>query len=89
MGDYNRGGQGRTTNRAGVTVTDEDFEPGEVKFRHRDGYGFVKRFGKPDAYFHVERLDPMVRDQMLAGAAVQVAVGNGKKGPVVLAVRIS
>jgi cold shock CspA family protein len=74
--------------RPQATVRPEDFEPGTIKFRHRDGYGFVTRDGKADAYFHVERVDPAIRDLIVSNTPVLVAVGSGKRGPVVLAMRL-
>lgn len=74
--------------RVSSKVTESpDFEHGTVKFVHRDGYGFVEREGKPDAYFHVERFPADLRLKLKAGVPVMVAVGNGKRGPVVLAVK--
>ncbi len=74
--------------RPAVSIRPEDFEPGVIKFRHRDGYGFVSRDGKPDAYFHVERLDPAIRDMIASEVEVEVAVAAGKRGPLVLAMRL-
>jgi cold shock CspA family protein len=71
-----------------VTVRDEDFEPGTIKFIHRDGYGFITREGKPDVYFHVARLPEDVVDQLNDGSKVMVAVGESKKGPTALMVRL-
>lgn len=74
----------------GNRVTESpDFEAGTVKFVHRDGYGFVAREGKPDAYFHIERFPVDLRSSVKAGTAVMVAVGSGKRGPVVLAIRLA
>lgn len=78
----------REQRRASVTVRDSDFEPATIKFIHRDGYGFVSREnGKPDAYFHLDRVDDSVRDQLAKGMSVTVAVGSGSRGPVVLVLR--
>lgn len=79
---------GREAPRGQVTVRDEDFEPASVKFVHRDGYGFVRREGKTDAYFHVERLDPEVVAVLTEDLEIEVAVGDGKRGPNVLAMRL-
>lgn len=77
------------TEDAVVTVRDEDFEPGTVKFIHRDGYGFITRpNGLPDVYFHVARLDVEVANQLEENMAIEVAVGQGKRGPAALAIRI-
>lgn len=72
-----------------VTVRDEDFEPAEIKFVHKDGYGFVRRENKADAYFHVERLDPEVVAVIKEDTPVDVAIGDGRKGPHVLAMRLA
>lgn len=70
-------------------VRPEDYEDGVVKFLHRDGYGFVSREGKDDAYFHMERLVDDVRETVVQGSHVQIACGTGKKGPVVMAMRLA
>lgn len=72
-----------------VTVREEDFEEGTVKFVHRDGYGFIIREGKPDVYFHVARLPPEVANQLEEGTKVLVAVGTSKRGPSALMVKIA
>jgi cold shock CspA family protein len=71
-----------------VTVRDEDFEPGKVKFIHRDGYGFITREGKSDVYFHVARLPEDVADELVDGKEVLVAVGESRKGPAALMVKL-
>jgi cold shock CspA family protein len=71
-----------------VTVRDEDFEPGKIKFIHRDGYGFISRTGKSDVYFHVARLDPETVTQLYEGVEIKVAVGESKRGPAALAIEL-
>jgi CspA family cold shock protein len=73
-----------------VTVRDADFEPGVVKFVHRDGYGFITRDGgKKDVYFHVARISPEVADELEEGSRVLVAVGESKRGPSALMVKLA
>lgn len=72
-----------------VTIRDEDFEPGRVKFVHRDGYGFIMREGKSDVYFHVARMPAGVANELQENTAVLVAVGEGKRGPSALMVKIA
>lgn len=71
-----------------VTIRDEDFEPGRVKFVHRDGYGFITREGKPDVYFHVARVPADVANELRENTAVLVAVGDSKRGPSALMMKI-
>jgi cold shock CspA family protein len=73
-----------------VTVRDEDFEPGTIKFIHRDGYGFITRTsGAPDVYFHVARLPPELVNQLEEGSQILVAVGESKRGPAALMLRLA
>jgi cold shock CspA family protein len=73
-----------------VTVRDEDFERGTIKFIHRDGYGFITRTsGAPDVYFHVARLSPDLVNQLEEGTEVLVAVGESKRGPAALMVKLA
>jgi cold shock CspA family protein len=71
-----------------VSIREEDFEPGIVKFVHSDGYGFITRAGKSDVYFHIARLDPDVVNRLKEGTPVEVAVGDGKRGPAALMLRL-
>lgn len=79
----NKGGHGA------VSIRDEDFEPGKVKFVHKDGYGFIERDGKPDVYFHVARLHSEVVPHLTEGREVLVAVGDGKRGPNALVMKLA
>lgn len=72
-----------------VSIRDEDFEPGRVKFIHRDGYGFIERPGKDDVYFHVARIPADVADELRENTQVLVAVGDGKRGPAALMVKLA
>lgn len=86
-------GDGRNQqNKSGhpqVSVRDEDFEPGVVKFVHRDGYGFIAREGKPDVYFHIARVEGSVAGQLAENTPVLVAVGEGKRGPNALMIKLA
>lgn len=79
---------GETPSRRAVSVREEDFEPGTVKFVHADGYGFIQRDGLPDVYFHVAHLVEDVASTIKQDMAVEVAVGDGKRGPHAIAVRM-
>ena len=79
---------GKEFDARSVTVRDEDFEPGKIKFVHRDGYGFIQREDKPDVYFHVARLPVEVANQLEDGTEVLVAVGESRKGPAALMVKL-
>jgi cold shock CspA family protein len=79
---------GKEFDAKSITVRDEDFEPGVVKFVHSDGYGFISREGKPDVYFHVARVPEEVANQLEDGTKVLVAVGQGRKGPAALMVKL-
>lgn len=72
-----------------VSVRDEDFEPASVKFIHRDGYGFLVRDSGSDVFFHTSRLAPEIVNCLGEGTQVMVAVGDGKKGPSALAMKLA
>jgi cold shock CspA family protein len=76
-------------NPSGVSVRDEDFEPGRVKFVHHDGYGFIERLNKSDVYFHTARVDPAIAARLKENVEVMVAVGTGKRGANALMIRIN
>ena len=64
------------------TFKPEDYEPGVIKFIHRDGYAFVTRDnGEPDAFFHMEKVPPHIAEKLFEGCkVVDLGAGNGVLG---------
>lgn len=49
--------------------------------RLNNGYGFIKREGNDDLFFHANGLSGVAFDDLKEGDQVQFEVGEGPKGP--------
>ena len=73
---------------AGIDIEALPIEPARVKWFDRvRGFGFANVFGRADDVFvHAEVLRLAGRGELIAGEAVAVRVGSGRRGPVALQV---
>ncbi len=84
--------QGRAGAAEGAGATGEiealPIEPARVKwFDRARGFGFANVFGRPqDVFVHAEVLRLAGRGELIAGEAVAVRVGAGRRGPVAVQV---
>ncbi len=64
---------------------------GKVKFFNADkGYGFISpENGNSDVFVHVSNIDPTeYRESLSDGELVEYEVGEGRKGPEAVSVRV-
>ena len=62
---------------------------GTVKFfNDQKGFGFISREGDQDIYVHFSNIEGSGRKTLLEGQQVEFEVGEGRKGPEAVGVRV-
>jgi CspA family cold shock protein len=62
---------------------------GTVKFfNDQKGFGFISREGESDLFVHFSNIDGVGRKTLNEGDQVEYEVGEGRKGPEAVSVRV-
>ena len=62
---------------------------GTVKFfNDQKGFGFISREGEQDIFVHFSNIEGSGRKTLLEGQQVEFEIGEGRKGPEAVGVRV-